>query len=59
MQVALCTCLHRLTPLRLAQLTVAEVRGEEGVLWYEDERDAEWVVDKLEGACERWEPALP
>ena len=36
-----------------AQLTVAEVRGDEGMLWYEDERDAEWVVDKLEGACER------
>ena len=58
MQVA--WCMHHLTLLRLsAQLTVAEVRGEEGVLWYEDERDAEWVVDKLEGACERWEPALP
>ena len=52
MQVA--WCMHHLTLLRLsAQLTVAEVRGEEGVLWYEDERDAEWVVDKLEGACER------
>ena len=23
------------------------------MLWYEDERDAEWVVDKLEGACGR------
>ena len=38
---------------RYGELAMAEVRGTRGFLWYDDERDAAWVVAKLQGACGR------